>query len=370
MRLYESIDSVLAQDYADVELVVVDNGSVEKTDAESYVASRDGANLSSHVFLRMETDISPGAALNAALKICSGGYVHVLYAGDVLAPDALSQYAECFEKGGAERMAICANVRIEDEDGKSGHLLWTNNEISGHAQRAALNHLVDMVYENKYARSSISFRREYFGERGYDEGYEILTEKPLLARGFLAGVDVYAAGFVAVFRERPRRVPYTPVPGMYARDGLLFLEKEVLGEFGVFSAGVQDALYRRYLELRRESAKKGNPVGAAPWRVLRGGARRAWRPLRRRQYLWWRRRCVGWAGRAGLGGAVSAAAWAFFILISGMPDAMHLSEVSSALHSISGEMRSIFAVTFFICIVFASANLIMKGVSAIGDHRR
>lgn len=88
----DALASVLAQDYANFELIVVDDGSTDGS-AERITAALDGWQRNSQVsrveFLR-QTNQGVSAALNAGLALARGEYVVTFDADDVMAPGRLT----------------------------------------------------------------------------------------------------------------------------------------------------------------------------------------------------------------------------------------------------------------------------------------
>ena len=84
--LDEAIDSVFAQTYPNVELVVVDDGS---TDESGTVAMRHGSDL---IYARQER-VGNGAARNEGARLSSGGWLSFLDADDRWLPEKLTREA-------------------------------------------------------------------------------------------------------------------------------------------------------------------------------------------------------------------------------------------------------------------------------------
>lgn len=103
-HLAESIESVLAQTYASVELIVVDDGS---TDESARIA--DGYAASGVRVLRQE-NAGTAAARNAGILAARGGLVAHLDADDVWLPDGLRRRVEALL---ADESADVASGRIE-----------------------------------------------------------------------------------------------------------------------------------------------------------------------------------------------------------------------------------------------------------------
>lgn len=82
----ECIDSVLKQNYKDIEIVCIDNNSSDKT-FEKLVQLK-----ASHPSLIIDSEPKPGAnaARNKGLSLCTGQWIQFLDADDLLLPDKLT----------------------------------------------------------------------------------------------------------------------------------------------------------------------------------------------------------------------------------------------------------------------------------------
>jgi len=99
----EALDSIKAQTYRPVEVVVVDDGSTDAT-AEVVTAwtrrNADGSALSLRYVY--QDNAGPGAARNRGIAEVRGEYVQFLDSDDRLHPERLARLAEVFEETGAE----------------------------------------------------------------------------------------------------------------------------------------------------------------------------------------------------------------------------------------------------------------------------
>jgi hypothetical protein len=89
--LPESIESVLAQDYPRIQLIVIDDGS---TDATADVLASYGGRLS----WSRQPNAGQPAALNNGWRRAGGDLLGYLSADDVLAPEAVSAAVEAFRR--------------------------------------------------------------------------------------------------------------------------------------------------------------------------------------------------------------------------------------------------------------------------------
>jgi ADP-heptose:LPS heptosyltransferase/glycosyltransferase involved in cell wall biosynthesis/2-polyprenyl-3-methyl-5-hydroxy-6-metoxy-1,4-benzoquinol methylase len=91
-RLRRTIESVAAQDFQDLEFVVVDGGSTDETGA---VLSEFKSRIDRLV---AEPDDGPLHAAAKGLELARGDVLHVLFAGDVIEPGGVLRAAEYFSR--------------------------------------------------------------------------------------------------------------------------------------------------------------------------------------------------------------------------------------------------------------------------------
>ena len=108
--LRETLDSVLAQDYPSIEIVVVDDGSKDGTAAlcKSYAE---------RIVYRHQPN-SGGCSVprNHGYRVATGDYICFFDADDLMAPGRLSGYARFLDEH-PEAVAVLADYRNFDEDG-------------------------------------------------------------------------------------------------------------------------------------------------------------------------------------------------------------------------------------------------------------
>lgn len=95
------LESLLAQTFQDFEVVVVDNGSTDKSPAilESYVEKFGGRLKTSRIEINSG---SPSPAYNKAVALSRGKYVYVIDSDDLLVNNALEILYTCAEKFNAD----------------------------------------------------------------------------------------------------------------------------------------------------------------------------------------------------------------------------------------------------------------------------
>jgi glycosyltransferase involved in cell wall biosynthesis len=88
----ETIESVLSQDYPNIEYIVIDGGSTDQTTdiIHSYINSID--------YFLSEADNGQAGAINKGLKKASGNYIMWLNSDDILLPRSISTAVKVFQQ--------------------------------------------------------------------------------------------------------------------------------------------------------------------------------------------------------------------------------------------------------------------------------
>lgn len=130
--LAEAVESVLAQSYPHVEVIIIDDGSTDDTSA---VAAR----YASKVRYVWQPNSERGAARNRGLRLARGEFVAFLDSDDVWMPDKLARDLQLFQRR-PEIGLVYSDIRLMDAQGRrlqrirrpgchgwvTGHLLREN----------------------------------------------------------------------------------------------------------------------------------------------------------------------------------------------------------------------------------------------------
>lgn len=121
--LPRAIESVLAQTYADFELIVVDDASTDHT--ETVIELFDDERIQ---YYRFEENRGANAARNKGIEIASGAYLSFLDSDDVLKPKHLESVVDIFESEESD----CAGVFTAFEIEKDGERLNRSGAKDGY----------------------------------------------------------------------------------------------------------------------------------------------------------------------------------------------------------------------------------------------
>lgn len=141
-----SIRSALAQDFADFELLVIDDGSTDNTAAVVAGFADERVRL-----MRHETNCGLVATLNEGVRASRGPLVARQDADDLSRPDRLSRQLAYMQSHPAD-IAVASEARLVDERGRSAGVLRLPRT------RGQLRW--DLCFRNPIPHSSVMMRRE------------------------------------------------------------------------------------------------------------------------------------------------------------------------------------------------------------------
>jgi glycosyltransferase involved in cell wall biosynthesis len=105
-----TLDSVLAQTFRDLEVIVVDDGSTDRT----YAVAQEAALRDPRIRLVHQANAGVGAARNAALRLARGRYIAPLDADDLWSPHKLERQVARLESAGLNtRLVYCWSRNID-----------------------------------------------------------------------------------------------------------------------------------------------------------------------------------------------------------------------------------------------------------------
>lgn len=165
--LQQCLDSVRAQTYPHLELVVVDDGSTDATLAlAQQFAAQYGSRFAQLTIITQENQ-GVSAASNRAIAACSGEWVHLLGSDDVLYPEKIAYQQQALLAWHEPRLALLySDVDVIDS---AGTVLSTatRKRPAGGLDHAAYLWLIS---HNYIANPTVALRRAPFlNMGGFDE---------------------------------------------------------------------------------------------------------------------------------------------------------------------------------------------------------
>ena len=204
--LPSAIDSVLAQDYPNIELIVSDDGSPNfpKEELEAYIAQHKGDNITQVTIRQQPQNGGTVRHLNSAIQACSGAYIISLSGDDNLYNErVLSSYVEGFRNAPENCCIEMAHSGMYDEDLKvlTSYYLKPDVQQAIEATKTDSAPLMEALIRLGACLPSTStcFKKEFFQRFGaFDERYTLVEDFPMHIRLAKEGWIIHYANFVAI----------------------------------------------------------------------------------------------------------------------------------------------------------------------------
>lgn len=178
--LREAMDSILAQTYGDLELIVLDDKS---TDGSLQILKEYAAADPRVVVLENEQNMGLTKSLNKGLAVAKGEYIARMDADDISVPDRFAKQVAFLDSHPDYSFVSCIG-RYIDEEGREEQLRLFPET---HEEICAMMPKVDAVMH-----PGVMFRREDIARIGnYCEDFRVVQDYDLWFRGMAAGYKFY-----------------------------------------------------------------------------------------------------------------------------------------------------------------------------------
>lgn len=166
--LAEAIDSIISQTFTDWELILVNDGSTDKS--EEIILSYSDKRIK---YLKNSENKGIIYTRNLMIEIAEGEYIAFLDSDDISMPDRLNEQVSFFENN--SDYALCGTwSTMIDKDGKQ--IRKINMPSSYEDIRCSL------LFINTFVQSSIMIRREVLVKYPYDKNYPVAEDYELWCR--------------------------------------------------------------------------------------------------------------------------------------------------------------------------------------------
>lgn len=191
----ETLDSIAAQTYPDIELLISDDKSPDDTVAvaQKWLEQNQG-KLQNMELVTTEENTGIAGNINRALKQATGDYVKIIAADDYMAPEAIAEYVAFCEKN-PKKIPI-ARVQLFSEKKESFPQVQDYcNRCYEFAQKDYKEQYSMLLMQNRIVAPSASFYPMELlrSVGGYDETYRWFEDYPMNLKIMHAG---YGCGLV------------------------------------------------------------------------------------------------------------------------------------------------------------------------------
>lgn len=255
--IYTALDSVLAQDWPFIELIIFDDASPDYPEEtiEQYVHSHKSGNLKRVVQIVNKRNLGTVKSLNRALEEVEGEYFLFFAADDALAgTDVLSKFMDGFGRYGDDAKLIAANAKQCDVE------LMEKGEsflpMADHVKFGMIDAEAQFFWTSGdciFCMGATAIRTSLLTTVGpFDERYRLIEDWPFFIKLNRTGIKVWTAPFFALL-HRDNGISVSSEAGTssskitYMKDLQNIMEQEVFPFFPRLKTEKQDALYSWYL---------------------------------------------------------------------------------------------------------------------------
>jgi glycosyltransferase involved in cell wall biosynthesis len=292
--LAECLDSILAQDFSDYELLIGDDGSTDGSRAliEKY-ATRDPRIR----WWRNPVNLGLAGNFNCCLRAARGEYIKFVLQDDVLlSTSALRQMVAALDADPSVSLAVSASLIIDEHshalerrDYFRASEVWDGREIILHC----LEHAANLIGE-----PSLAMFRQRYAARGFDGRYAQLVDLEMWFHLLEQGSFAYVAEPLCAFRKHARQQTAVNRRDGIGQDENVLLLKNYFSKRWLRELTTRRILFRQIYYLRKDHAARAAPLIAdmmvllkKNWYALYWIEHKTLRPFRNLKK--WLRKCSG-----------------------------------------------------------------------------
>lgn len=227
--LPECLDNVISQDYCDLEIILIDDGSKD----DSGKICDEYAAKDSRIRVIHQANAGAGAAKNAGLRAATGKYLAFLDSDDYLEPGAYSHMVSILQETGADVVQCAFQYCYRDRIEKGPAIYEKETEdVRSCLIRFTLDPTLALLWNKLY-------KRELFDGIFFEEG-NVIDDEFFTYQGIMnAGTIVHDARVIYNYRIRRSSVMHAP-----------HQEERKLADRLAFNKKRRDHIIKRYPELR------------------------------------------------------------------------------------------------------------------------
>lgn len=248
--IFTAIDSVLAQDYPNIELIIADDASnFNKEKVEKYINLNKKENIKKVTVLTKEKNLGTVKNVNGVLRIANGNYITFFAADDALSNSkVISNYYKAFKKFNKE--VITAQAFLYDEDLKNNNGPYVDVKKALKYNDMKPSEVFYYMAQNCfYASGATAYKMDVFNKYGlFDERYLLVEDWSYYLHLLKNDVSIFFANFKALNHRDggvSHNVKITPTVKKYYEDILKIYEYELLNDMPKISNSKKLDIYNK-----------------------------------------------------------------------------------------------------------------------------
>jgi glycosyltransferase involved in cell wall biosynthesis len=253
-----AIDSILKQDYDNIELIICDDGSdLNEKELKSYINKNIHKNIKKLVLIFNKKNIGTVKTTNNAIKESTGDYILIFAADDELYNDlVITNFVKSFNK--TKSKIISSQCLLYDKQLKKSFGNYVDSKTAVEVNNLdSLNQFKKLSFSCLYAAGATAYKNEIFNQAGLiSEKYEIVEDLSYWLKVTREGNKIVFFDFIGL-KHRDGGISksddskiVTQSQKKYYNDILKIKETEILPYLKIFTRQEQIKLlndYRNYL---------------------------------------------------------------------------------------------------------------------------
>lgn len=194
----ETLDSIYAQDYENLELVITDDASKDDTVsiAEDWIASHEDRFKSCVLNIQSENSGVP-ANLNTGIRKANGQYLKIIAADDLLTPDCISVNVSACEENGYRYLFTWLKKFSVDKNGNK--TFWYEEPSHAFFNATAKEQFNTLLSINRVYGCIFFTEKAYIEELGlYNEDYRLMEDYPMWLKMTMRGDKLHFLNKITV----------------------------------------------------------------------------------------------------------------------------------------------------------------------------
>lgn len=236
--IFEAIDSVLLQDYPDIEMIIADDCSAEFDEEKivAYIETRKGQNIVKYQVYQNRENLGTVKNINTAIKRATGELLINLSADDLFFDEhTVSAIVAEFQRTGCDHL-VTRRMAFRDDPQVAARMLPNDREIKKIKRFKSPKKEYAAFYLGRFfnmaSGSAFSYRKDYIEKMGYfDEAFYLWEDGPFFVKAIAQnGLLHYNYDIVSV-RYRLGGMSNGTIPPKFQQDVLTFLKIGLCNEY-------------------------------------------------------------------------------------------------------------------------------------------
>ena len=257
---YEALDSLLQQDYPNIELILSNDGAADFDEQaiRQYLNQNKGSNVKNVIIRNNKQNLGTVKSINNAIKVAKGEYVNFFAADDAFYDTkVLSNFAHAFHNLPDDEYIVAAQLGMYDIYlDKLIKLFVDKTTIKFLKNASPLEAFNEMSTRCLVAAASTCYKKELFEKYGYfDERYKLVEDWSSALRFSRLGIKFNYFDFIA-FKHRDGGISHGNVHGevklnkSYEADILNIMKYEVKPYLELLSTKQKEKFMAAYTDCK------------------------------------------------------------------------------------------------------------------------